>query len=101
VAGLPAQSAAAVQESVFGGLAVAGRLGSTVLADSVRSSFVVGMDDASRVAAVIAAVAMVAALVLLPGRATATEPEVAVNDDPPRDGISAAPKVPASARMEP
>jgi MFS transporter, DHA2 family, multidrug resistance protein len=71
VAGLPAQAAAAVQQSVFGGLAVAGQIGSGPLAESVRTAFVSGMDDASRVAAVIAAVAMVGALVLLPGRKAA------------------------------
>jgi predicted MFS family arabinose efflux permease len=71
VAGLPSAAAAAVQQSVFGGLAVAQQLGSTSLAASVRAAFVAGMDDASRVAAVIAAVAMVGALVLLPRRSSA------------------------------
>jgi len=68
VAGLPAGVASTVQQSVFGGLAVAGQLGSTALADSVRSAFVAGMDDATRVAAVIALVAMVGAVLFLPGR---------------------------------
>jgi hypothetical protein len=71
VAGLPAQGAAAVQQSVFGGLAVAQQVGSPALLESVRTAFVAGMDDASRVAAVIAVIAMVAALVLLPRRAPA------------------------------
>jgi DHA2 family multidrug resistance protein-like MFS transporter len=71
VAGLPAQGAAAVQQSVFGGLAVAHEVGSPALLESVRMAFVAGMDDASRVAAVIAVIAMVAALVLLPRRAPA------------------------------
>jgi len=101
VAGLPAQTAAAVQRSVFGGLAVAGQLGSTALTDSVRAAFVAGIDDASRVAAVIAAVAMVAALVLMPRRAAATESDAAINDNQSPGEISAAPKAPASARMEP
>jgi EmrB/QacA subfamily drug resistance transporter len=80
VAGLPAGVAATVQQSVFGGLAVAGKLGSAALADSVRTAFVAGMDDATRFAAVIALVAMVSALVLLPGRARvqAGAPETAV-----------------------
>jgi uncharacterized membrane protein YdcZ (DUF606 family) len=60
-----------VQQSVFGGLAVAGQMDSSALADSVRSAFVVGMDDASRVAAIIAVAAMVGALILLPGRSPA------------------------------
>jgi hypothetical protein len=71
VAGLPAAAASAVQQSVFGGLAVAGQMGSSALADSVRSAFVAGMDDASRVAAIIAVAAMVGALILLPGRSPA------------------------------
>ena len=52
VTGLPATAAATVQQSVFGGLAVAAQLGSPALADSVRTAFVAGMDDAARVAAV-------------------------------------------------
>jgi hypothetical protein len=53
------------------------------------------------VAAVIAAVAMVAALVLMPRRAAATESDAAINDNQSPGEISAAPKAPASARMEP
>jgi EmrB/QacA subfamily drug resistance transporter len=101
VAGLPAQSAAAVQQSVFGGLAIAGQLGSPALLDSVRSAFVAGMDDASRVAAVIAAVAMVGALVLLPRRAAAPRSDSAGVGGQSRGEISAAPRAPAGARMEP
>jgi predicted MFS family arabinose efflux permease len=71
VAGLPAAAAAQVQQSVFMGLAVAHQLGSPALAASVRTAFVAGMDDASRVAATIAAVALVATLVLLPRRSSA------------------------------
>jgi predicted MFS family arabinose efflux permease len=74
VAGLPASAAGAVQQSVFGGLAVARQLGSPALVESVRTAFVAGMDDATRVAAVVAAVAMIAALVLLPRRAAVTAP---------------------------
>lgn len=71
VTGLPAATASAVQGSVFGGLAVARQLGSPALLDSVRTAFVAGMDDASRVAAIIAVAAMVGAIVLLPRRAAA------------------------------
>ncbi len=77
--GLPATAAATVQKSVFGGLAVAAQLGSPALADSVRAAFVAGMDDASRVAAVIAVAAMVGALVLLPRRSPAVASDSAVS----------------------
>jgi DHA2 family multidrug resistance protein-like MFS transporter len=70
VAGLPAAAAAAAQKSVFGGLAVAGELGSPQLAQSARSAFVAGMDDASRLAAVVGLVAAGLALALLPRRHT-------------------------------
>jgi MFS transporter, DHA2 family, multidrug resistance protein len=70
VTGLPAQAAAAVQQSVFGGLAVASQIHSSALADSVRAAFVLGMDDAARVAAVVAVAAAVGALIVLPRRAT-------------------------------
>ena len=74
VAGLPADAAAAVQRSVFGGLAVAGQLGSPALLDSVRTAFVAGMDDAARAAAVVSVVAMVVALLVLPRRSGAVVP---------------------------
>ena len=73
VAGLPADAAAAVERSVFGGLAVAGQLGSPALLDSVRTAFVAGMDDAARVAAVVSLAAMFVALVVLPRRATVSQ----------------------------
>ena len=75
VAGLPAAAAAQVQQSVFAGLAVAQQVGSPALAASVRTAFVAGMDDASRVAAIIAAVALVGTLVLLPRRSSAVAPD--------------------------
>ncbi|MGH3245133.1 MAG: MFS transporter, partial [Trebonia sp.] len=43
-AGLPAQAAAAVRSSVGAGVAVAGKLGSTSLADTIRTAFIHGMD---------------------------------------------------------
>jgi len=89
VAGLPAAQAAAVRQSLFDGLAVAGRLGSAALANSVRVAFVAGMDDATRVAAGIACLAMVAGLVLLPGRSGAAAP---VPDAADRLGSAAAPE---------
>jgi EmrB/QacA subfamily drug resistance transporter len=80
VTGLPAATAAQVQQSVFKGLAVAQQLGSPALADSVRTAFVAGMDDASRVAAIIAAVALVGTLVLLPRRSSAAAGDSAVSE---------------------
>jgi EmrB/QacA subfamily drug resistance transporter len=71
VAGLPAAAASAVQGSVFGGLEVARSVGSPALLDSVRTAFVAGMDDASRVAAIIAVAAVAGAIVLMPKRASA------------------------------
>jgi EmrB/QacA subfamily drug resistance transporter len=72
VAGLPAAAADAVLSSVFGGIAVAQQLGSATLLASVQQAFVAGMDDASRVAAAVAGVAIIVALAFLPGRRPAT-----------------------------
>ncbi len=66
--GLPAAAAAATQGSVFGGLAVAQRLGSAAHLASVQSSFVAGLDDALRVGATGVAIGVVAALAFLPSR---------------------------------
>jgi MFS transporter, DHA2 family, multidrug resistance protein len=55
LAGLPAPAAAAARQSIFGGVAVAGRLGSAALLASARSAFVHGMDIALVVSAAIAA----------------------------------------------
>jgi DHA2 family multidrug resistance protein-like MFS transporter len=68
VTGLPGQAAAGVEASVFSGLAVARQLNSPALLASVRSAFVAGMDDALRVAAAVAIVAVVLAILFLPGR---------------------------------
>ena len=67
--GLPAEAAATVQSSVFGGLAVAQQLGSPALLAAVRAAFVAGMDDAIRVAAGIAVAGIVLTVMFLPGRA--------------------------------
>ncbi len=71
LAGLPPAAASAVQQSVFGGLAVAGQLGSRSLADAVQAAFVSGMDDALRVSVGFAAVGIVLALLFMPRRAAA------------------------------
>ena len=73
VSGLPAGVAETVRQSVFGGLAVAQQMGSAALAESVRTSFVAGIDDASRAAAAIALVAAAVALVVMPRRVKAAE----------------------------
>jgi DHA2 family multidrug resistance protein-like MFS transporter len=74
VAGLPADAARAVEQSVFGGLAVAGQMGSPALLESVRSAFVAGVDDAVRVAALTALVAAVLAVIFMPGRVLVSQP---------------------------
>jgi MFS transporter, DHA2 family, multidrug resistance protein len=71
LAGLPAATAGAVRSSVFAGLAVARRLGSSALLESVRAAFVHGITLMLWVSAGLAAVAFVLALLFLPWRATA------------------------------
>ncbi len=68
--GLPSAVANAVKTSLFGGLAVAGRLGSAPLLASVRTAFVHGMDVSLVVAAGIAAAGFALTLAFLPARAT-------------------------------
>jgi hypothetical protein len=58
--------AATVKVSVFSGLAVAQKLGSPALLDSVRTSFVAGIDDAVRLTTGVAVAAIVLALLFLP-----------------------------------
>jgi len=82
VAGLPASAATAVHQSVFKALAVAAQVGSPALADSARAAFVVGMDDATRVAAAIAVAAMLGAVVLLPRRSAAAKDATSEIDGP-------------------
>ncbi len=69
LAGMPSVVANAVKTSLFGGLAVARRLGSVPLLASVRAAFVHGMDVSLVVAAGIAVVGFVLALAFLPARA--------------------------------
>ena len=70
------------RDSVFGGLAVAQRLGSAPLAASVRSAFVQGMDAAMLVSAGIAVAGIVLSVLFLPGRRTATGAETPVEERP-------------------
>ena len=72
---LPGPAAGAVRGSVFAGLAVAGKLGSPALAESVRSAFVRGMDAALLVSVGFALVGSVLALVFLPAHSAPPESE--------------------------
>ena len=74
--GMPAPAAEAVMRSVFGGIAVAHRLHSPVLLESVRTAFVVGMDSGLRVSAAIALAGAVLALVFMPRRTATFAPVV-------------------------
>lgn len=67
--GLPAAVRSLVQESIFGGVAVAHQLGSAALLASVRAAFVQGMDVALLVSTGIAVVGIVLAVAFLPGKA--------------------------------
>ena len=66
LSGLAAPLAAAVRQSVFGGVAVAQQLGSAALLDSVRDAFVTGMDAALLASAGIALAGCVLTLLFLP-----------------------------------
>jgi len=67
-AGLPAPAASAVKSGIFGGVAVASKTGSAALLDSVRTSFVHGMDVALVVSAGIAVAGLILAALFLPQR---------------------------------
>ena len=79
LSGLPASLASTVKLSVFAGDAVAAKLHSAALLESVRYAFVQGMDAALLISASIAALAAVLALIFLPGptRVVAHEETVA------------------------
>ena len=72
--GLPRAASGTVRESIFAGLAVAHRLGSAELADSVRGAFVHGMDVALLVSAGVAVGGAPLALGFLPGGAATRHP---------------------------
>jgi EmrB/QacA subfamily drug resistance transporter len=72
--GAPAAPAAAARQSVFDGLAAAGRLGSVSLARAARSAFTAGLDAAILTSAGIAIAGAFLALAFLPWRSTMTEP---------------------------
>jgi DHA2 family multidrug resistance protein-like MFS transporter len=73
--GLPAPAAAAVRQSIFGGVAVARQIRSASLLTSVQAAFVHGMDLALLVSAAIALAGVVLTLLFLP-RANAPNPTV-------------------------
>ncbi len=68
---LPPAAAGAVRASLFGGIAVAARLGSAPLLRQVESAFVVGMDRALLVSAALAGAGLVIALLVMPLRTPA------------------------------
>jgi MFS transporter, DHA2 family, multidrug resistance protein len=72
LAGLPPVAADAVRSGVMDGLAVARKLGSPSLLESVRSAFVHGMDTMLWVSGGLAVMGIVLALAFLPWRATET-----------------------------
>jgi MFS transporter, DHA2 family, multidrug resistance protein len=70
LAGLPGAAAAAVRSSVFGGLAVAHRLGSPALLGSVQDAFVHGTDAMLWVSTGLSVAGIVLAAAFLPWHAT-------------------------------
>ena len=66
---LPAAAARAARESVFGGLEVARAIGSTGLADSVRTAFVHGLDEVLLVCGGLGVLGMALAALWLPRHA--------------------------------
>jgi MFS transporter, DHA2 family, multidrug resistance protein len=78
LAGLPSSVAATVRLSVFAGDAVATKLHSPTLLESVRYAFVQGMDAALLLSAGIAALAALLALMFLPGRGSVAAREQTV-----------------------
>ena len=68
LAGLSPDTADVVRGGLFAGMSVAERIGSPALLDSVRSSFMAGMDTALLLAAVVTTVGAILALAFLPGR---------------------------------
>lgn len=77
---LSAPTATAIRQSIFGGVAVAQRLHSTVLLGSVRTAFVQGMHAAFLVSAGISLAGAVLAMLFLPKTNTPAEPVPAATD---------------------
>jgi DHA2 family multidrug resistance protein-like MFS transporter len=70
--GVPATAADAARQSVYAGLAAAGRLGSASLARAARGAFTAGLDTALLASAGIAAAGALLSLAFLPWRTTVT-----------------------------
>ena len=92
LSGLPPAAAAAVRQSVFGGVAVAQKIHSAALLGAVQAAFVHGMDLALAVSAGIAVAGAVLTLVFLPA---SNAPKKTVPPVMDKDG-EAAGKQPAS-----
>ena len=75
LSGLPAAATQEIRQSIFGGVAIAHRIGSAALLHSVRVAFVHGMDLALVVSAGIAGLGVVLALLFLPGARARKETE--------------------------
>jgi MFS transporter, DHA2 family, multidrug resistance protein len=88
--GLPAQAAAAIEDSVAAGVAVARQLGSADLATMVRDAFVHGMAGAYWACAAAAVAGVVLALVFMPRRSHAVADAGADARTPGDDGSAAA-----------
>jgi hypothetical protein len=73
-AGLPASAASAVRSSVGAGVAVAHKLGSPALLDTVRTAFVHGMSGMLWTCCGIAVGCAILALLFLPRRTATAEP---------------------------
>jgi DHA2 family multidrug resistance protein-like MFS transporter len=73
LSGIPAAASAAARQSVYGGMAAAGRLGSDALARSVRAAFAAGLDAALLASAGIAVAGALLTLAFLPRRTTVTD----------------------------
>jgi len=86
LSGRPAAAAATVRQSVFGGVAVASKIGSASLLSSVRTAFVHGMDLALLVSAGIAVAGVVLTLVFLPA---SNAPKKTVQPGMDKDGEAA------------
>lgn len=87
VAGLPGAAAAAIQSSVFAGIAVAEQVGSPALLASVQRAFVSALDQAMLIAAIVDIVAIALALVFLPGRVRAARTADAAEAQPDALGV--------------
>jgi len=71
--GMPSSAVAAARQSVYDGVATASRLGSAVLARSVRGAFTGGMDVSLAASAGIAVAGALLTLAFLPRRITVTD----------------------------